>query len=163
MRTPTFTGPLETRRIGKQCWELMSCFGYVSAHNKLIAVPVGRRTNAATIPKALQWIYRPSDFMEAATIHDDLVLEAHDDWPAGTVFDANQEAVKLFAQDMHRLDLHIFEAMAHALAEYTYRVDSRRAHDIMIEAMWCPPCQHNRVRRWIIRAALRVGGPRWDV
>jgi len=164
MRIPVYCNKLDTRQLSKYKWRLLSCFGFVTSRNEFIAVPVNRATNFASIPKWLRWIYRPGDFPSPAVIHDDLTNEFHEDWPRGTVFDFTQEAVKIFAKEIPKLDQHTFEAMANALKEYSFQVGSDRAHDIMTkECMVTKPSRHYGFRRFLVNRSLKVGGPKWTV
>jgi len=69
----TFTTPLEVTPAGGKYWKLLTAFCYYTedkAHE--VCVPAGFKTDFASIPRVLSWLYPPysDQWGKAAVVHD---------------------------------------------------------------------------------------------
>jgi len=73
-----FLGDLNLKWVGvinkTVIWELLTPLSYITNSNKTIIVPIGFRTDLASIPRIL-WVFLPPDwkYTKAAIIHDYLL------------------------------------------------------------------------------------------
>ena len=69
-----FTTPLQVRHHDDNTWTLVAPFSYdvgCEGSGETISVPAGFRTDFASVPRALWWLYNPTGrWGKAAVIHD---------------------------------------------------------------------------------------------
>ena len=163
---PYYVTRFEHVELGPDLWQLTRPLGFVASRGELVAVRALRKWNGATIPKWIRWMYPPNgSYLKQSCLHDEILDESDqfDEDRKYHVFDMKHKAVQEFARQMDGLSNHAFDRMKEELWEYSYRIESARAHRIMYEAMAAKPNPTPPQRRTIIWLAVRVGGPRWSM